>query len=77
MLDKSNKKLDIIKWRPRSMKTIRNPLSVSGIVVYLAGTGLLLDRTILGEKTSVATVLVIAGIGLISTQRSVKNNGGE
>ncbi len=59
------------------MKAIRNPLSVSGIVVYLAGTGLLLDRTILGEKTSVATVLVIAGIGLISTQRSVKNNGGE
>jgi len=77
MLDKNNKKLDIIKWRPRNMKANRNPLFISGIVVCLAGTRLFLDGAILGEKTSVATVLVITGIGLISTQRSVMNNGGE
>ena len=77
MLDITNKKLDIIKWRPRNTTTNRNLLFISRIVVCLAGTGLMFDGAIPSKTTSIATVLGIKGIGLIATQRSVINSGGE
>jgi hypothetical protein len=78
MLDKNNKKLDMFKWGSRNTKTYRNLLFVSGILVCLAGTGLIFDGAILGETTTnVATVLGITGIDLIGSQRRVMNNGGE
>jgi len=78
MLDKDNKKLDIFKWGSRNTKTYRNLLFVSGILVCLAGIGLMFNGAILGETAAnVATVLGITGIGLIASQRRVMNNGGE
>ena len=72
--------LDIIKWRLRNTKRYRKILFVLGILICLAGAGLMFDGAILGETTTnVATVLGITGIGLIatSTQRRAMNNGGE
>jgi hypothetical protein len=78
MLDKGNKMLDIIKWRLRNTKKHRKILFGSGILVCLAGAGLMFDGAILGETTTnIATVLGITGIGLIATQRRAMNNGGE
>jgi hypothetical protein len=80
MLDKDNKMLDIIKWRPRNTKKYRKILFVLGILVCLAGAALMFDGAILGETTTgIATVLGITGIGLIatSTQRRAMNSGGE
>jgi energy-converting hydrogenase Eha subunit H len=78
MLDKINKMLDIIKWRPRNMKKYRKILFVLGIWICLAGSGLMFDGAILGETTTnFATVLGITGMGLIATQRRAINNGGE
>ena len=78
MLDKDNKMLGIIKWRPRNTKKYRKILSILGILICLAGAALMFDGAILGETTTnVATVLVITGIGLIATQRRAMNNGGE
>jgi hypothetical protein len=78
MLDRINKMLDIIKWRLGNMKKYRKILFVLGLSICLAGVTLMFDGAILGETTTnVATVLGITGIGLISTQRSPKNNGGE
>jgi energy-converting hydrogenase Eha subunit H len=78
MLDKNNKMLDIIKWRLRNTKKYRKILFVLGILICLAGAGLMFDGAILGETTTnVATVLGITGIGLIATQRKAMNNGGE
>jgi energy-converting hydrogenase Eha subunit H len=61
-------------------KKYRKALFVLGILICLAGAGLMVDGAILGETTTnVATVLGITGIGLIatSTQRRAMNNGGE
>jgi energy-converting hydrogenase Eha subunit H len=78
MLDKNNKMLDIVKWRPRNTKKYRKILFVLGILVCLAGAGLMFDGAILGETTTnIATVLGITGIGLIATQRKAMNRGGE
>ena len=78
MLDKVNKMLDIIKWRLRNTKKHRKILFVLGILICLAGAGLMFDGAILGETTTnVATVLGITGIGLIATQKRTINNGGE
>ena len=78
MLDKYNKKLDIVKWRSRNTKTYKKILFISGILICLTGAGLMFDGAILGETTTnVATVLGITGIGLIATQRRAMNNGGE
>ncbi len=77
MLDKNNKKLDIVKWRPRNTTTNRNLLFVSRIVVCLVEIGLMFDGATLCNSTSMVTVLGITGAGLIATQRSVINNGGE
>ena len=78
MLDKNNKMLDIIKWRPRNTKKYRKIIFVSGILICLAGAVLMFDGAILGETTTnVATVLGITGIGLIATPRKAMNNGGE
>jgi energy-converting hydrogenase Eha subunit H len=78
MLDRTNKMLDIIKWRLRKTKKYRKILFVLGIVICLAGAGLMFDGAILGETTTnVATVIGIIGIGLIATQRRASNNGGE
>jgi energy-converting hydrogenase Eha subunit H len=78
MLDKDNKILDIIKWRLRNTKKYRRILFVLGILICLAGAGLMFDGAILGETTTnVATVLGITGIGLIATQRRAMDNGGE
>jgi energy-converting hydrogenase Eha subunit H len=78
MLDKINKMLDIIKWRSRKTKKYRKILFVLGILICLAGAGLMFDGAILGETTTnIATVLGITGIGLIATQRRAMNNGGE
>ena len=78
MLDKDNKMLGIIKWRPRNTKKYRKILSILGILICLAGAGLMFDGTILSETTTnVATVLGITGMGLIATQRRAINNGGE
>jgi hypothetical protein len=78
MLDKINKKLDIIKWGLRNTKTYKKILFGSGILICLAGAGLIFDGAILGETTTnVATVLGITGICLIATQRRAMNSGGE
>ena len=78
MLDKFNKILNIINFRSRNMKKYRKILFVLGILICLAGAGLVFDGAILGETTTnVATVLGITGIGLIATQRRAMNNGGE
>jgi energy-converting hydrogenase Eha subunit H len=70
--------LDIIKWRLRNTKKHRKILFVLGILICLAGAGLMFDGAILGETTTgIATVLGITGIGLIATQRRAMNNGGE
>ena len=55
-------------------------LFVLGILVCLAGAGLMFDGAILGETTTgISTLLGITGIGLIatSTQRRAIINGGE
>jgi hypothetical protein len=78
MLDKYNKKLDIVKWRSRNTKTYKKIIFGPGILICLAGAGLMFDGAILGETTTnVATVLGITGIGLIATQKRTMNNGGE
>ena len=78
MLGKYNKKLDIVKWGLRNTKTYKRILFGSGILICLAGAGLMFDGAILGETTTnVATLLGITGIGLIANQRRVMNNGGE
>ena len=78
MLDKINKILDIIKWRLRKTKKDGRILFVLGILICLAGAGLMFDGAILGETTTnVATVIGIIGIGLIASQRRVMNSGGE
>ena len=78
MLDKNNKMLDIIKWRPRNTKKYKKILFVLGILICLAGAGLMFDGASLGETTAnVASVLGITGICLIATQRRAMNNGGE
>ncbi len=80
MLDKYNKMLDIVKWRSRNTKKLRKILFVLGILICLAGAGLMVDGAILGETTTnVAIVLGITGMGLIatSTERRAMNNGGE
>jgi hypothetical protein len=78
MLDKINKMLDIIKWGLRNTKAYKKTLFGSGILICLAGAGLMFDGAILGETTTnVATVLGITGICLIATQKRAMNNGGE
>jgi hypothetical protein len=78
MLDKINKILDIIKWRLRKTKKDGRILFVLGILICLAGAGLMFDGAILGETTTnVATVIGIIGIGLIATQKRAMNRGGE
>ena len=78
MLDKNNKILDIIKWRLRNTKKYRKILFVLGILICLAGAGLMFDGAILGETTTnVATVIEITGVCLIATQRREMNSGGE
>ena len=78
MLDKINKMLDIIKWRSRNTKKYKKILFVLGIMICLAGAGLMFDGAILGETTTnVATILGITGICLIVAQRRAMNNGGE
>jgi hypothetical protein len=62
------------------MKEYRRILFVLGILICLAGSGLMFDGAILGETTkNVATVLGITGICLIATatQRIAIINGGE
>lgn len=62
----------------RNTKKYRKILFVLGILICLAGAGLMFDGAILGETTTnVATVLGIAGLGLIATQRRAMNSGGE
>ena len=61
-------------------KKYRKIVFVLGILICLAGAGLMLNGAILGETTTnVATVLGITGIGLIatSTQKRTVNSGGE
>jgi hypothetical protein len=78
MLDEINKILDIVKWSSTNMKTYKKILFVLGILICLAGAGLMFDGAILGETTAnVATVLGITGIYLIAAQRKAMNNGGE
>ena len=78
MLDEANKMLDIIKWRLRNTKKYRKILFVLGILICLAGAGLMFEGAILGETTTnVATVIGIIGIGLIATQKRAMNRGGE
>jgi hypothetical protein len=78
MLDKNNKMLDIINWRARNMKKYKKILFVLGILISLAGAGLMFDGAILGETTTnIATVLGITGICLIAPQRRTMNKGGE
>jgi hypothetical protein len=78
MLDKYNKKLDIVKWRSRNTKTYKKILFVLGILICLAGAGLMFDGAILGETTAnITTVLGITGISRIATQKRTMNNGGE
>ena len=75
MLDKINKMLDIINWRLRTTKKI---LFVLGILICLAGAGLMFEGAILGETTAnVVTILGITGICPIATQRRAMNKGGE
>ena len=70
--------LDIVKWSWTNMKTYKKTLFVLGILICLAGAGLMFDGAILGETTTnVATVLGIIGIGLIATKRKAMTNGGE
>ena len=59
-------------------KKYRKIVFVLGILICLAGAGLMLNGAILGETTTnVATVLGITGIGLIATQKRAMNSGGE
>ena len=70
--------LDIIKWRLRNTKKHKKILFILGILISLAGAGLMFNGAILGETTTnVATVLGITGISLIATQREARNKGGE
>jgi hypothetical protein len=60
------------------MKNYRRILFVLGILMCLAGAGLMFDGAILGETTTnIATVLGITGICLIASQRRAVNSGGE
>ena len=78
MLDITNNMLDIIKRRPRNTKKNRKTSFVLGILICLAGAGLMFDGATLGETTTnIATLLGITGICLIATQRRAMNNGGE
>jgi hypothetical protein len=78
MLNRTNKMLDIINWRPGNTKKYRKILFVLGILICLTGTAVMFDGAILGETTTnAATVLGIIGMGLIATQRRAMNNGGE
>ncbi|MCW4006964.1 MAG: hypothetical protein NWF04_10310 [Candidatus Bathyarchaeota archaeon] len=59
------------------MEKIRKALFFLGIAVCLAGAGLMAEGAVFGETTTgIATVLVIIGIGLISTQRKTMTKGG-
>jgi hypothetical protein len=71
--------LDIIKWRSRNTKKYRKILFVLGILICLAGAGLMFDGAILGETTNVAIVVGIIGMGLIATSTETRaiRNGGE
>jgi len=78
MLDKINKMLDIINWRLRTTKKYKKILFVLGILICLAGAGLMFEGAILGETTAnVVTILGITGICPIATQRRAMNKGGE
>ena len=61
------------------MKKYGKILFVLGILVCLAGAGLMFDGAILGETTNVAIVVGIIGIGLIATSTETRaiRNGGE
>ena len=60
------------------MKTYKKILFVLGILICLAGAGLMFDGAILGETTAnVATTLGITGICLIATKRKAMIHGGE
>ena len=60
------------------MKKYRRTLLIFGILICLAGAGLMFDGAILGETTTnVATIIGIIGIGLIATQKRAMNKGGE
>ena len=78
MLDKYNKMLDIIKWRPRNTKKNRKTLLALGILICLAGAALMFDGAILGETTTnIVTVLGITGICQIAAQKRALTKGGE
>jgi hypothetical protein len=60
------------------MKEYRRILFVLGILICLAGSGLMFDGAILGETTTnIAIILGITGIGLITTQKRAMSDGGE
>ena len=60
------------------MKEYRRMLFVLGILICLAGSGLMFDGAILGETTTnIAIILGITGIGLITTQKRAMSDGGE
>ena len=60
------------------MKKHRRILFVLGILLCLAGAGFMFGGAILGEMTTkLATVLGKTGIGLVATQKTAINNGGE
>jgi len=60
------------------MKTYKKILFVLGILICLAGAGLMFDGAILGETTAnVPTTLGITGMGQIATQKRTINDGGE
>ena len=70
--------LELVRWKLRKTKTYKKILFGLGILICLAGAGLIFDGAILGETTTnVATVLGITGISLIATQKRTMNNGGE
>jgi hypothetical protein len=70
--------LDIVKWSWTNMKTYKKILFVLGILICLAGAGLMFDGAILGKTTgNVTTVLGITGMRLIATKRKAINYGGE
>ena len=78
LLNKDNKMLEIIKWRPRNTKKYKKILFIVGILICLTSAGLMFDGAIFGETTkNLATVLGITGICLITTQKRAMNRGGE
>ena len=78
MLDKHNKKLEIINPRLGNMKKNNKLFFVLGVLICLFGAGLMFDGAVLGEMTTnIATVLGIMGIGFIASQKIELNSGGE